>query len=357
MLVIGMAGTAKNTGKTTATATVMSHGYRAGVVLAVTSIGYDGEAIDNVTGLPKPRLTFRPGMIVATAERCMRLLGDSIELLSNTGFLTPLGEVQIGRLTKESLVVLAGPNKANDLQLLIDLLRELGAGLVIVDGALNRMAPMAVTDGLVVSTGAARHQEIDHLVRETAALYRLFAVASAAPQLIHRLSGSSEIQVGCSNDTARRPIPLSSLLVKTDVDLLWSAWKDGGDWAYVPGVVNSACLAELIRVGGSDLGGKHLIIHDAVKLAVGQDPLILVECLERLDQLGCQVSAVKQLPVLALTVNPFYPAYRFQSQSYEEAFVDKALLLNSMEQALNAPVFDVMRDDGEGLFRVLRAKL
>ncbi len=356
MLVIGMAGTAKNTGKTTATATIMAHGDREGIRLAVTSIGYDGEAIDNVTGLPKPRLTFQPGMIVATAERCMRQLKGGVELLESTGFQTPLGEVQIGRLTKETLVVLAGPNKARDLQLLIEQLRKHGAELVIVDGALNRMAPMAVTNGMVVSTGAARHQEIDQLVKETVALHRLFAVAPARPEIASVITASGGVQVGAADASGIQQVPLTSLLVKGDSQLLWDAWRDNA-WAYVPGVVNSGCLNELIRLGGSELHGKQLIIHDSVKLAVGQDPLALVESMAQMDQLGCRIYALKQLPVLALTVNPFYPAYRFQSQSYEEAFVDKELLLNSMQDALPVPVFDVMRDAGEGLFGVLRSTL
>lgn len=356
MLVIGMAGTAKNTGKTTATSTIMTQGYADGINLAVTSIGYDGEAIDNVTGLPKPRLTFRPGMIVATAERCMHLLGESVELLARTGFRTPLGEVQIGRLTKESLVVLAGPNKASDLQLLIDQLKIYGAELVIVDGALNRMAPMAVTHGLVVSTGAARHQEIDQLVRETAALHRLFSVAAVQPELAHLVAGSVAVRVGSGTVAADRQVPLNSLLVKGDSELLWEAWE-GEVWAYVPGVVNSSCLSELLRLGGSRLQGKHLVVHDSIKLAVGQDPITLLESLDQLHQIGCRVSAVRQLPILALTVNPFYPAFRFQNQSYEEAFVDRSLLLDRMRSALHTPVFDVKCDDGEGLFRVLHDKL
>ncbi len=354
MLILGIAGTAKNTGKTTATATIMSHAHAAGIGLAVTSIGYDGEAIDNVTGLPKPRLTFQPGMIVATAERCLHLLGDKVDLLASTGFLTPLGEVQIGRLTKESLVVLAGPNKARDLQCLTELLRGYGAELVLVDGALNRMAPMAVTDGLVVSTGAARHQEINHLVKETAALHRLFTIARS--ELGENLAVTDGVQVGQVGKAETKRIPLSSLLVTGDSQLLWDEWKSA-TWAYVPGVVNSDCLDELVRLGGSALLGKQLIVHDAIKLAVGQNPLTMVESMTKLQHSGCTISATRQLPILALTVNPFYPAYRFQSQSYEEAFVDRDLLLNRMQTELPVPVFDVKRDNGEGLFAVLRQAL
>jgi molybdopterin-guanine dinucleotide biosynthesis protein len=68
---LGIAGTAKNTGKTTATAAIIQELRTRGVGFYLTSIGYDGENIDNVTGLPKPKLRVEPGDVVATAERCL----------------------------------------------------------------------------------------------------------------------------------------------------------------------------------------------------------------------------------------------------------------------------------------------
>ncbi|MCC6548479.1 MAG: hypothetical protein IT279_00265, partial [Ignavibacteriaceae bacterium] len=61
----GIIGTAKNTGKTTTLNWLMKQQGSTGI--AVTGIGYDGEERDNITMLPKPRLRFEEGVIVATA--------------------------------------------------------------------------------------------------------------------------------------------------------------------------------------------------------------------------------------------------------------------------------------------------
>jgi hypothetical protein len=59
-LVVGIAGTAKNTGKTTTLSAIMGEARKEpALVLGLTSIGYDGEGFDNVTGLPKPRIDVR----------------------------------------------------------------------------------------------------------------------------------------------------------------------------------------------------------------------------------------------------------------------------------------------------------
>jgi len=58
-LIVGIAGTAKNTGKTTTTSAILDELYNMEIPIGLTSIGYDGEEIDNITRLPKPRLFVR----------------------------------------------------------------------------------------------------------------------------------------------------------------------------------------------------------------------------------------------------------------------------------------------------------
>ena len=84
-LKLGIAGTAKNTGKTTVTAAIMDELRRRGVPFYLTSIGYDGENLDNVTGLPKPKLPVQVGDIVATAEKCLLASTARFETLAQTG--------------------------------------------------------------------------------------------------------------------------------------------------------------------------------------------------------------------------------------------------------------------------------
>jgi hypothetical protein len=112
----------------------------------LTSIGYDGENIDNVTGLPKPKLLVETGDIVATAEKCIISSTAVMEVIAETNILTPLGKVLITKVKKPGLVVTAGPNKSSEVRRLNDLLQRIGPGITIFDGALNRIAPLTETE-------------------------------------------------------------------------------------------------------------------------------------------------------------------------------------------------------------------
>ena len=72
-MIIGIAGTAKNTGKTTALGALIREATSRRLRVAVTGIGYDGEERDTITGLPKPRLDLPPGTIATTSEACLQV--------------------------------------------------------------------------------------------------------------------------------------------------------------------------------------------------------------------------------------------------------------------------------------------
>ncbi len=80
-LKLGLAGTAKNTGKTTTTAAIIQELRMRDIKFYLTSIGYDGENIDNITGLPKPKLRVKTGDIVATAEKCLLTSTAALQVL------------------------------------------------------------------------------------------------------------------------------------------------------------------------------------------------------------------------------------------------------------------------------------
>ena len=173
-LIIGIAGTAKNTGKTTTTSAILDELYKKKISVALTSIGYDGEEIDNITGLPKPRLFVKENTILATAQKCLKAGSADYDILETTDIMTPLGKIYIVRVVKEGLAVVAGPNKGSQLKYVENkMINDLRCNVVLVDGALNRIAPMIETDGIILATGASRNVNIDILAEEAKALHEL----------------------------------------------------------------------------------------------------------------------------------------------------------------------------------------
>ena len=170
---LGIAGTAKNTGKTTVTTAVMNELRRRGIQFYLTSIGYDGENLDNITYLPKPKIQVEHGDIVATAEKCLESSTARFEILAHTDVKTPLGKIKLIRVLKSGLIVTAGPNKSAEVRAVTRLLSKLGAGVTLVDGALNRIVPMSETDCFILATGAARSLDIPRLARETECIQQI----------------------------------------------------------------------------------------------------------------------------------------------------------------------------------------
>ncbi|HHX29219.1 MAG TPA: hypothetical protein GX716_09465, partial [Firmicutes bacterium] len=146
-LTLGIAGTAKNTGKTTTLQAVVRflRERRTGVFL--TSIGYDGEDVDTVTGLPKPKVIVEEGDTVATALPLFRSSPARFAGLQPTGVDCALGPVYSGTAVSPGRVVLAGPVSTKDVASVIK-----GAPAdktVLLDGAFSRLAPMVLADALI----------------------------------------------------------------------------------------------------------------------------------------------------------------------------------------------------------------
>ncbi len=167
---LALVGLAKNTGKTETLASILAEHARSGRRVGVTSVGRDGEAHDVIDArIEKPRVDLAAGSLVATTGELLRASGVPHERLLQTGVRTPLGEVVIARVSERGTVEVAGPSAAADVRDVSDAMADLGAGQVLIDGAIDRRAASspAVADGLVMATGAVLSEDIEQVVAIT----------------------------------------------------------------------------------------------------------------------------------------------------------------------------------------------
>jgi hypothetical protein len=167
---LALVGLAKNTGKTQTLTAILSEHAAAHTPVGVTSIGRDGEARDVIDGrIEKPRVHLTTGSLVATTGELLRASGVAHERLAHTGVRTPLGEVVLARLGEPGTVEVAGPSAAADIRAVSDAMAELGAEQVLIDGAIDRRAASspAVSDGLLMATGAVLGEAIEQVVSAT----------------------------------------------------------------------------------------------------------------------------------------------------------------------------------------------
>lgn len=338
MRTLGFAGTAKNTGKTTAALHLLGLAHAAGRRCALTSAGYDGEDFDQVTGLPKPRYDAEAGMLVATAERCLQASSAHFSAIQPTGLTTILGEVLLAQVDQSGQVILAGVNRQTDVTLLLRQLESRGADLVILDGALNRAAALSPADGLVFSTGAAFDERIEVIARHAAAVEFLFS--QPGTQSTIELSPHIQFQ---NAQGRREKHPLSSVL-ETAVMEQVAAWFEPGKGGecWIPGAFNPELFAEMLRRHAPQMTGSRFIFSSPLHLLASGSPLTWQTCLKQLKNLGASLEFQSAKRLYLLTVNPFYPHYAQKSGQYSPAYVDKIALLETCRRAVkDTPVVDI----------------
>lgn len=336
MKTLGFAGTAKNTGKTTTALHMLDLVNQAGIPTALTSIGYDGENSDHVTGLVKPRYAAQPGMTIATADSRLELGTAKYSQIRSTGIRTILGEIVIAEVAEPGFVVLAGPNRRADIRILLEMLMDSGIELTMLDGALNRMAALALADGLILATGAAFDERIDALVEHAAAVESLFhypAVESGSQ------GGAVRVCYTRMDGSQSRYLDSASLM---DEDALRkvTSWLSAGEPGIltVPDVFLPGLFKALVEEHPRRLENKTFAFTSPLNLLAAGSPIIWADLFQRLRDLRAEILYTTPIPLHFITVNPFFPKYVQKNGHYVAAYVNKRELL----QAARAGISDTL---------------
>ena len=348
---IGVVGTAKNTGKTTTLVALMQQATLEHVSLAVTSIGYDGEAIDNLTLLPKPRLDVTEGIVIGTAEQCARQATMEYRLIDELPMTTSLGGIKLIRSLSDGRILLAGPNKTDALESVLKAMQGL-ASLIFIDGALGRMVPMSAADAVIITTGASRSTHIPHLARETRAIHDIFT--------LHGLKIASPLSQMPENVTLfyhkgeKKTLAFSSLLGQEEAETIAACVNPDLTGIAVPGAVALHSLKAFLEKNRASLSNVAFYFHSPPMLLAGGKPLAVWENLKTLDQRGANAVYHKPLPIIAVTINPFYPRQIGRRGMFEADYVDKEELYREFSETLDVPVFNIKRKGVEDLFRLIQ---
>lgn len=320
---LSIVGMAKNTGKTVCLNYVLDQLRTTDKVIAVTSIGLDGEKTDQVTQTEKPEVTLAVGTYFVTTEyhyRQRQLLSEICQLSEDT---TSLGRLVTARVLQEGKAILAGPSSTGRIRTLIGELREMGVDLTIVDGALSRKSPAspAVTDGLILTTGAAIAPDLNSIVSKTKFVYQLTQLSEYEvdnrDELMQYESGIYALEEGGAH---RLPIA-SSLLFTKCKDILFSH----GNTLFISGIVTDNMLDYLrMQPNVKDI---QLIVKDFTKIFV--TPFVLQGFLQK----GGRLRVLKRPNLLAMCINPTSPTgFKLESEQLRAA----------LRQVVGVPVYDVV---------------
>lgn len=353
--VLGILGTAKNTGKTTTASALLEIANNKNLSVGITSIGYDGEDIDNITGLPKPRISAKKGTLIATARNCLKSGVSQIKALKETEIFTPLGKIIIGKVMEDGLVIIAGPNKGEELSIVIDELENLGNKLILVDGAINRIVPLIKTDALILTTGAARNVNIDFLVKEIQCIYELFELPKIEKKDFINLKNIKQKVIALiQKDNSKKYLRVNSLINLPEVLELIEKLDDKTESLFIPGILTEFALKELIKKSKDLLKSKSIIVSNPANLLIGSNPISLFDILFEMKKLEIKLKVIKTLPILAITINPFYPLYRYENSRYEKGWVNRDKFYNKIKSIVTIPVIDIVSEGGNNLFDIIK---
>lgn len=321
---LSIIGMAKNTGKTVNLNYILDQLRTTDKVVAVTTIGLDGEKTDQVTLTEKPEITLSPGTYFVTSEYHYRQRQLLSEICDVSGEMTSLGRLVTARVLQEGKVILSGPSSTPRVRELIDRLSQHGVDLTIVDGALSRKSPAspAVTDGLILNTGAAIAADFNSIVSKTKFVYQLTQLPQYESENNEEwFSYESGIYALDDDRMVRLPIA-SSLLFTKCKELLFSH----GNTLYVSGIVTDNML-DYLRMQ-PNVKEVILVVKDFTKIFV--TPYVLQGFLQK----GGRLMVLKHPNLLALCVNPTSPTgFKVNSTQLQDA----------LRTFANVPVYDVMQ--------------
>jgi hypothetical protein len=317
---LAIAGTAKNAGKTTTLNYLIERFHQAGERLGLSSIGRDGEAIDQLTNRPKPRIRPPVGALVATSHESALYSQATLKKVADTPYRTALGPVGIYEVMGPGYVEVAGPVRVKEAAALIRQLEELGCSKVLLDGAADRRAFISAgVDGFILATGLVVSPEPAEVVAETRSV--LSRLQLPAPPDAWRVACLEAGGAGAVTPGGFVPWPAESFL---GAEAAFKTWLPPDTEAlYVPGAFTDG-LAEALLEGRRVIG---------VIVPAGTHLLASRESLDRLLGRGLRFYALHPLQAVALTLNPTSP---------EGTRVEPQALLDAFHQAFpTLPVVDV----------------
>ena len=345
MRVLGIAGTAKNTGKTTTLLEVLGYLSSLGRRVFVTSIGYDGEDFDNITGLPKPRVFIPEGTLVATALPLIQASSVKFTDLQDTGVRCALGRVFVGRASAGGKVVLAGPTSTRDLLSVMKFAPKMCT--VLLDGAFSRLSPMVVAGALILATGAARSPDSHRLAREVEIIGKIMSLP------VHGFFASGSSPGGDPGSAGRTINVEGGLFLKGQgKELGWRLIADGPGQTvvYVRGIVNPAVFDETL----SELEGYRrdpvvFVISHPILMLLSGDVLAWEDVLCRAEEMGFVVAVGSSSELLGVTINPYRPSYESATGRFVATYLPPRTFLDDIRNLTSVPCTDIILEGPEKL--------
>ena len=322
---LSIIGLEKNTGKTETLKYVLDRLPIDKKRIVVTSIGIDGETTDQVTLTQKPEIVLREGMFFGTSEMHYRQRRLVSELIDVSDVTTSLGRVVTAKALTGGKILLSGPASTVGLRQWMADMRRFDIDLVVIDGALSRMssASPAVSQSMILATGAAYSANLPTLVQKTAFVVDLINLPLTDGEDIRRLLPLEKGVWWIDGEGQLHELNgLTSLAKEIRFDGMEQCRQ-----LYVAGALVDGFLEKVRK--NKNLRQTEIVVRDFTKIFV--TPLQFRTFLKS----GGSIHVLQKSQLLAITVNPTSPS------GY---VLDSDMLCGKLTEVTGIPAYDLLKD-------------
>lgn len=323
-------GLEKNTGKTECFNYVMQRLPLDKIRVAVSSIGIDGETTDQVTKTAKPEIFLREGVYFGTSEKYYLTKLLTSELLEISDENTSLGNIVIGKALTPGKLLLSGPSSTNGLRRWMNEMQKYDIDFTIIDGALSRLslASPAVSESMILATGAAYSANINTLVQKTAFVVQMINLELTSQEnydtFININNGVWAIDFDTDFDIEKRLVDLkvaSSLSININTDALKKCKT-----LYVSGALTDNFVNHIRQ--NKIFNETEIVVRDFTKIFL--TPMTYNTFVNNKRK----ITVLQKSKLIAVCVNPTSP---------NGIVLDSEKLCETLSEAINLPVYDLKK--------------
>ncbi|MDR1653549.1 MAG: hypothetical protein LBS01_07895 [Prevotellaceae bacterium] len=326
---VSVVGMVKNAGKTETFNYILSSLKTLDKRIAVTSVGLDGEQTDQIYGTQKPEITIYEGMLFVTVEKFFAQKTFEARIVHSGDNSGILGKLITAEALTSGKVILSGAADTQTLKQIIARNREFGADMTLIDGATSRLSPAspAVTDAMILSTGAALSPDIETIANKTKFVVALISLPLASNSLRDILL-TIEKGLFCVDENMQLvDLKIESALLFDNFlnDNILSVIKKT-DTMFVGGAANDRLLTFLTVNVLNKKTSYSLVVSDFTKLFISP------QVYNVFTKKGGKIFVLNRTNLIAITVNPTSP---------EGFTVNSAKLQAALREKIDVPVFNV----------------
>ena len=123
---------------------------------------------------------------------------------------------------------------------------------------------------------------------------------------------------------------------------------------FIPGIISLKSLDKLLSNANQKLNNIKLIFEDPIKLIISGNPFCVNNIINKAKKLCAYIGVANSIPIIAITINPFYPKFRHSLGTYSSGYIDDVVLEKIMKEHIrNIPVINIAKEGGSALFELL----